>query len=459
MPTNDFEKQVQQKMEELTFVPSEAVWPAVEKQIRGRKERRRLLLWWWLLPFLAAGGSIGIYHMYHNKDEKNNLSIQQKKTTPVVTPAAADSSVARASTYPFVNNTPAMRRLYERSAQHTRIYNHKNQALIARADNYTKRNGKTEKQTDTKDKDNMQAGEEPLTSMDNEPVSNRQASLKPAIVKPLGKRIFAARPVAPPFEKGPVKKPARTKKKMEWVVTVNAGQAGISSGFSPIVKTSPALDMAPGLYANAVPPLAGVSQSFIATRPSDIRPGFSFGGGLSLRWYVSNTCSLEAGLLYSYYSNSMTIGKRVDSTTSVQQASQAIAGYYSNYSVQPSANNTDYRNQYHFIEIPIRVEKQLGLQSPLSLQAGLTIGRLLGSNALQYDAGRNIYYKDNSLFNKTQLSFSGGMDIRLWRNKPVSFELGPRFQYGLNNFFRKNAYSARHLLFVGLETRIFFRKK
>jgi hypothetical protein len=105
------------------------------------------------------------------------------------------------------------------------------------------------------------------------------------------------------------------------------------------------------------------------------------------------------------------------------------------------------------------VQKQLGWRSPFSVQAGMSIGRMLGSNALQYDANKNIYYKDNSLFNKTQLNFSLGMDVRLFRNEPVSIELGPRLQYGLSNFTRKDYYGSRHLLFAGLETRVFFRKR
>ncbi|HSC36389.1 MAG TPA: hypothetical protein VLD19_00910, partial [Chitinophagaceae bacterium] len=68
MSTHDFEKQVQQKMDELRFDPSEAVWAEVEKQIRERK-RRRLLVWWWTLPFLVAG-SIGVYSIFPKKHEK-----------------------------------------------------------------------------------------------------------------------------------------------------------------------------------------------------------------------------------------------------------------------------------------------------------------------------------------------------------------------------------------------------
>ena len=55
MPVNEFEKKVQQKMDELQLRPSPGVWTEVEKQIRQDKRRRRVIIYWWLLPILLAG--------------------------------------------------------------------------------------------------------------------------------------------------------------------------------------------------------------------------------------------------------------------------------------------------------------------------------------------------------------------------------------------------------------------
>src|SRR5687768_445633 len=54
MHEQSFEKQVQQKMDELSLTPSAPVWQKVEEQIRKKKERRRVLFW--MLPLLLAGG-------------------------------------------------------------------------------------------------------------------------------------------------------------------------------------------------------------------------------------------------------------------------------------------------------------------------------------------------------------------------------------------------------------------
>ena len=55
MHEQNFEKQVQQKMEELSLQPSAPVWQKVEEQIQKKRDRRRVLFW--LFPLLVVGGS------------------------------------------------------------------------------------------------------------------------------------------------------------------------------------------------------------------------------------------------------------------------------------------------------------------------------------------------------------------------------------------------------------------
>ena len=90
MPENEFEKQVQQKMDELQFVPSDAVWPEVERQITERKKRRGLIFW---LPLgvLLLGGTAW---MYFSGSENN-----------VITKQAADKTIA--NTQEFLRRSAA----------------------------------------------------------------------------------------------------------------------------------------------------------------------------------------------------------------------------------------------------------------------------------------------------------------------------------------------------------------
>ena len=79
MPVNEFEKQVQQKMEELQLKPSAEVWAEVEKRIRKEKKRRRVIFWW-LFPLVLAGG-LAIYYFNQPKGQSGNtLSNTQSNT-------------------------------------------------------------------------------------------------------------------------------------------------------------------------------------------------------------------------------------------------------------------------------------------------------------------------------------------------------------------------------------------
>jgi cytoskeletal protein RodZ len=56
MQEQNFEKQVQKKMEELSFTPSEPVWRKVEEEIRKKKDRKRIFFWIVASLLLLAGG-------------------------------------------------------------------------------------------------------------------------------------------------------------------------------------------------------------------------------------------------------------------------------------------------------------------------------------------------------------------------------------------------------------------
>ena len=56
MQNNEFEKQVQERMGQIKFTPSEAVWAEVQKNLKQRRKRRIAIIWLFAF-FIAAGGS------------------------------------------------------------------------------------------------------------------------------------------------------------------------------------------------------------------------------------------------------------------------------------------------------------------------------------------------------------------------------------------------------------------
>jgi hypothetical protein len=76
---NEFEKQVQQKLDELKLVPSGPVWQKVEEQIRKKKDRRRRVLWLPLLVLLLTGGVWFGIDQYSNRTAYSTSNEKQKQ--------------------------------------------------------------------------------------------------------------------------------------------------------------------------------------------------------------------------------------------------------------------------------------------------------------------------------------------------------------------------------------------
>ncbi|HYJ37952.1 MAG TPA: hypothetical protein VEV87_05025, partial [Chitinophagaceae bacterium] len=70
MQKADFEKNVQQKMQELRFPPSDGVWKRVEAAIPSRRRRRPVVLWLLVAGLMLAGGS----YYFINRQYRENIS-------------------------------------------------------------------------------------------------------------------------------------------------------------------------------------------------------------------------------------------------------------------------------------------------------------------------------------------------------------------------------------------------
>src|SRR5687768_892775 len=78
MPANEFEKNVQQKMEGFKLNPSGEVWQGVERRIR-REKRRRGMFYLLLLGGLLLGS--GVTFLLLNNKNKSDQVVQNKLST------------------------------------------------------------------------------------------------------------------------------------------------------------------------------------------------------------------------------------------------------------------------------------------------------------------------------------------------------------------------------------------
>ena len=74
MEENKFEKQVQQKMDELKIHPSDSVWEKIEVRIEKRKRSNRGLFLFLLLFFVFLTGGYLLWNINHHSITEGNNS-------------------------------------------------------------------------------------------------------------------------------------------------------------------------------------------------------------------------------------------------------------------------------------------------------------------------------------------------------------------------------------------------
>ena len=97
MSDHDFEKRVKQKMDELRFSPSDAVWKGVARELRKERPSRR---WLWLSVLVITLGSAGYFTFNNYYKPTNNIS----QNTPVDT---NDNTPGKEENAGLKNSVPA----------------------------------------------------------------------------------------------------------------------------------------------------------------------------------------------------------------------------------------------------------------------------------------------------------------------------------------------------------------
>jgi hypothetical protein len=492
MPGKHFEKQVQQKLEELSILPSAPVWHEVEKQIKKRKERRGFAfrislallialggMWWWhgmetkKYPGMQAQISTNSHHAAATTKEtiqkRKGHSMRNNADTAAVPAVKISASAGQVASYPVnashadQSNTPLMKKPFAEKGIAGRGAGQPRNGITGRHNTFSYRHKEMGRfyQREANVKEIIRARErEEIAGMEE----YDPASVSPAMVGGIDNRFQPPVEVTAPIPDISGGLPSlprasnKTKKHpIEWGITVKAGTSANSNGFFSGLFAKSMAD-ALNYYNNSAPSGSAGNPGTPAGKPSEVKNGFSFSAGLTARKKIGKQLYFFAGLRYTYYSTRVMVGQKIDSNTAVFQlynGTQAISGYYSN----SGTNLRPYTNRFQLVELPAGIEKQLGHASRFAVTAGLSVDYLFAANALHYDAQKNIYYKDNHLLNRVQAGADAGVRYSLLRRKTYEFQLGPGFRYGISHPFKKEVYGARHMVFAGMDARIIFHKK
>jgi hypothetical protein len=100
MPANEFEKQVQEKMEDFRLNPSASVWKNVEDELREKRKKR--IIFFFLLPaaILLLLGSVYYFTNKPAVDNQKSIVTGQQPVTTIQHPANLNHEIF-ASTLPY----------------------------------------------------------------------------------------------------------------------------------------------------------------------------------------------------------------------------------------------------------------------------------------------------------------------------------------------------------------------
>lgn len=455
MQENKFEKQVQEKMEELRLAPSEKVWANIEKEIKSPGKRRRLLLWFFFfVGLLLLGGRyfIFLHNGFFKKPETDVVQnkIDTPRNMPVIPP---NKSQANETGNNDLNGTRLPEILNQKKDQENKLLagrktdrkTLKKSPILFRlkTKGIIKEEFESPDQYSMADRNNQvnPGGNWSNESKKEPPTSNQGQvdSLKSNNDNSLVNSNPSKKDTSFEKEISTIKK--KENKASKWKIGFTVG-----AGASDIYRTLFAHANSGNTYSFSS---ANAGPSPSANHPSVNTSGFSFYAGGVVKREFSKRLSFSAGINYHYYSSVIHTGNFVDSTLNLYLAAGPYA-YSSVNSYYRYGNNSVYIDRYHFIEIPVSINLQLNKSRkvPLFWTTGLSVSYLVSSNALYFDNVSNVYFEAKRLFNKTQLNTATGLMIGFpLRNN--SLQLGPELQYGPTRLLSKSAGTPEHLFYFG----------
>lgn len=503
MSANEFEKQVQKQLEQFQLSPSASVWQNVEKQIREKKRRRVVLFI--LLPL--ALGLIGFsFYEFLYTGKKTELTQQTKESKEENLPAPGPHVT---TVQPKGQSVPGTSATTNREAERTdgeqttgindksipggkdvAIANTNKRSLASDRPGASRRKnamGETNNVAPASQKDQpgqmvvtSEGGakkrkatpgeplkpEEPVKVMDMKdvaapdavaaanPVDNNNAAVKDIVAKT--KDSSVADITVTEEKKDPVAKKKKEPSKIKWGIDFSAGFASNNKKTLTFAGAN-AFD---SYYATPGVSSGSGNLPVAVIPPSSVKPGAAFRLGLVGLWKFSKRSSISSGVQYAYSSNRMKVGKETDTTVMLQSSSNFFSSTRDVNGIYRGAQQNDYTNSYHFIQLPVWYHWQVnkGKKIPVQINTGMSVGYLVATNALVYNGTLGgIYFKDRKAFSKWHYSLGTGISFRFAAKNSSELVIGPELSFDMSRLVKKD--NTQYLMFGGVNAKWFFPKK
>ena len=468
MGQNNFEKSVQQKLDELKIPPSDSVWTDIEKHIGKKDKDGKLIIIFFFLTVILLSGAYWLFNSTKNNVSQSHQISQLKKDNKPTNnedPSFRESEIISGNNFSNTDSASVPRgkaKGFNIDSQNKIEIRSKKKQMKFR-DDFTRRLNKNyskdtnnedseialnnvekliEKTTDIAEIENKNESKNIASNFQNQINTDSfliQLKSEKVIQKLIAKNAY--------FQKRDSKEHTE---RWNFGITFSGGSSLIGSS---ILERNYPMDMNASLPSGGI--LYGGNPSYYYS-PSPLKNSTAFVAGVLVEKNLSAKSKITVGISYKYYSLKNKVGNKIDSIFF-----GSLQYFPINYFNNSTSRSHSYRNNFHYLEVPVSIKIQLNKNKklPLFWNGGLNISELISSNALQFKPNPGVYYNDNSLFNKTQFGLHTGLSLTLFSRKKMPFTFGPYFYYNATSLSDKGLYDGKNFSFVGIQTEILFRKK
>ena len=488
MPENDFEKHVQDRMDELKYRPSPAVWNAVELELK-KKKKKRVVFFIFLFAGLGLLGYSG-YTLFNTtrpvlanqqvnaaaiKKANTGNSSQQSVATPTQALPVKDELKTPVTEIPGNSVAPVIVSQQENKNKIVKTdWNNPETNTIERKpttiDNSikkvpVKKSEKAEKISATSLTKNDLLEKKTGAGITENEMDISQRDVEPDVVQEekAGETIKEDREtikidsvvkvVTLPLVTNPVEAKKKRLSKIRLGLDISVGATFSRNKVFPFASSERLADFNYGTPQNST----GNSSGGYLHPPSSIRPGPAYKAGIFADINLSKRSSLSTGLRYVYMSEKLNVGHYTN-TPIVSGYSNGFTGGY--YQGNPKASFTD---EYHFIELPLTYQLKLnrGNKTSVFWNTGISTSYLISATSLLYDtAAGGIYYKALNEITRIHFNLTTGFTIRFGNRSRMPWSVGPDLSFDMSKLLKQDLYTEkRYLLYGGISARIFLPVK
>ncbi|MGG9961115.1 porin family protein [Ferruginibacter sp. SUN106] len=486
MQNREFEKKVQEQMEKLKFTPADAVWDKVEASLPEEKKRRRWIVFIVMFGLLISGSlflwkssstndasvgtaddhSVNQTAVTTKKNDLQNPAFKNEKSNTTINiidsnPGNGKNKILLKTATTTVSSGAINKKVSASSFSKIKIRKGNvatsnavlEEGIVAK--NQVSLKTKAAVKIKTKTPQPIAENEEIVVVSEEKIINNiidtttvNAEFLKTDSVTVTNKKtatdtiVVVKKDTALIVKKEPTKK---NEKKWEYGIDVTAGSSAVKNSlFNNTLAYS-------NTYSSSVSSSPGTG---ISTGPNKPSTGLAFSTGFYAARMIADRWQFKTGLSYSYQSNTLKVGSKVDSTATFNfdmNKSIAASSYF-----RPG-NSVSYMNNFHLLEIPLLFQYQWSKRSPFNFEMGPTVSYLINSNALVYSNSSGVYFTGKDIFNKLLVSVNAGAGFTFAKQPKWPITFGYRFKYGISSVI-KNSLSKQHFVNSMLYLKIPFKK-